>query len=173
VGSLFPKTDWDANQPLELRQQLQFTWSAWCAGMQPIFGDRGSFRTTDDREASVTGLRFDPGWGAQLFLRAGDPDEIAKQSWPWRSARGRHPRETATPEVHAAAAVLAAPPVPGVTLRLDGLDAGLSDESGELRIAQRFPPVELTLIGRGWRVHTLEKLPGSAPRYVAWLRRNP
>jgi hypothetical protein len=173
VGALFPKTDWDAAMPLKWNRAPQFTWSAWAAGKQPVFGDRGVFRSSKDRQPSVTRLRFEAGWGAQIFLRAGDPYEIAKRNWPWRKARDRHTREKSTLELNAAAAVLAAPPVPGVTLRIDGLDAGLSDESGELRIAQPFPPVELTLIGRGWRVHALEKLPGSAPRYVAWLRRNP
>lgn len=69
--------------------------------------------------------------------------------------------------------MLAAPPVPGVTLRIDGFDEGLSDADGELRIRRPFRPDRLTLIGRGWRLTALEKLPGSAPRYVAWLRRNP
>lgn len=174
VGQFFSSGGWPADRKFVLPYGLGFTWSAWAKGMQPVFGDQSDWKRSDDREVGITKVRFEPGWGAQIFLRAGDPETIARENWPWTDPRTRARSRSRDKEIDdISAAVLAAQPVPGVTLRIDGLDSAMSDAAGELRIVQYGLPVQLTLIGAGWRVTSLQKLPGDAPRYVAWLRRNP
>ena len=172
-GSLFPSGGWSAERPLVLLERTDFSWSAWSEGQQPLFGSQvGDVDGTD--ETRRIELRFDPGWGAQIVLRAGSPNDIVDEPAMWSLERPRRQgRVQERAKAPSDAAVLAAPPVPGVTLRIDGLDEGLSDAVGELRIRRPFRPDRLTLVGRGWRLTALEKLPGTAPRYVAWLRRNP
>lgn len=174
VGSFFSSAGWSASRKFVLPPVLSFTWSAWAKDMQPVFGDEKDWKRSEHREVGIAKVRFEPGWGAQIFLRAGDPETIARENWPWTDERARSRSRSRDKEIEGiSAAVLAAQPVPGVTLRVDGLDTAMSDAAGELRIVQRLPPVQVTLIGAGWRATSLQKLPGDAPRYVAWLRRNP
>jgi len=174
AGSLYPTGGWSARRPLVLPASMEFSWSAWAEGMQPVFGDHLDCRPGDDGKAT-TKLRFEPGWGVHLVLRAGTPEQITSDVGAW-SHLDSHVRAEVRPDAEnrsLEATVLAAPPVVGVTLQVDGYDEAVSDAAGEIRLRRAFEPRQLTLVGRGWRLTALEKLPGKAPRYVAWLRRNP
>jgi len=173
AGSFFPTKSSSARDMLILFESLEFSWSAWSAGKQPIFGDQRNLKADAGGTRSAK-LDFQPGWGVHLVLRAGAPTDIQSDLalWSDESLRRRTRSEDREgPSVEAA--VLAAPPIVGVTLQVDGYDEAVSDAVGEIRLRRAFEPRQLTLVGRGWRLTALEHLPGKAPRYVAWLRRNP
>lgn len=172
-GELFPSETWRTGHVLDLPKRIELAWSAWAKGMQPVFG---TYAANEDREEElVAHIAFEAGFGAQIVLRAGDPAQKPLEfASGEREKRVRQRRqEPQSVQDERIAAVLAAPPVPGIAMEIDGSPSGRSDAGGELRIRQRFTPARLTLVGRGWRLTALEKLPGNAPRYVAWLRRNP
>lgn len=180
-GQLFPPTAWDPKRALAFSGIAPFAWSAWADGMQPVFGDEKSFTSEgrqprDDEDRRAVRVAFERGYGTQIVLRAGDPaDPVAElpQAKPGVRDSVRPRRDRKGEQASVAAAILAAPPVPGVVLLIDGLPAGTSDAGGELRVAQFVKPSALKLIGRGWRATVLEKLPGGGLRYVVWLKRNP
>lgn len=173
TGSFFPAKSRGARDPLVLFEALQFSWSAWSEGKQPVFGTTQDFGEAADDTRAVK-FDFEPGWGAHIVLRAGSPSDIRSDLALWTDEKMRNRSRSEDrdgPRVEAA--VLAAPPVVGVTLQIDGYDEAVSDEAGEIRLRRAFEPRQLTLVGRGWRLTAFEHLPGKAPRYVAWLKRNP
>jgi len=163
-GVLFPSKSHPADEPFELPESIYFTWSAWAEGMQPVFGTQREFVEQSDgtRVASVAVQR---GSGFELLLRAGDPARIAQDPWPWPANAGGQDL--------AVLAALAAAPVPGVKVEIDTYAAGASDLDGSVRVSHPILPRRITLVGRGWRLCALDRLPGGEQRYVAWLRRNP
>jgi hypothetical protein len=174
-GELFPPETRKSGRVLELPRRIELSWSAWAPGMQPVFGTRAEM-TADAKDELVARIEFEAGYGAQIVLRAGDPGQKPPELAPDGETNKRVRRRRQDPESEQdrrISAILSAPPVPGVVLEIDGFPAGTSDAGGELRIRQRFAPQRLKLVGRGWRITALEKLPGKAPRYVGWMRRNP
>lgn len=163
-GDVFPVKSHPADEWFELPEKLDFTWSAWAEGMQPVFGTQRDFVEQPDgtRVASVAVQR---GSGFEILLRAGEPERIAKDPWPWP--------EKVDGQDMAVLAALAAAPVPGVKVEIDTYAAGASGLDGSVRIGHPILPQRITLVGRGWRLCALDRLSGGEQRYVAWLRRNP
>lgn len=166
VGSMFTHRELDGDGSFTLARSADVHWSAWADGCAPRFGDERDLRAIDPRIANGASLtaeaRLQPGWGAQLLLRRGDPAEIEADPWPWRAGGSVHDR--------AILAALAAPPVPGVRCLVDGFGDAASDENGEVQLATSAMPVRLALRAEGWRLVALDAIEGPGVRYVVWLK---
>lgn len=166
AGSMFTLRELDGDGSFTLARNGEVRWSAWAGGCAPRFGDERDLRAIDPRIANgaskAAEVRLQPGWGAQLLLRRGDPTEIEADPWPWRAGGGVNDR--------AVLAALAAPPVPGVRCQVDGFGDAASDENGEVQLTTSAMPVRLTLRAEGWRLVALDALEGPGVRYVVWLK---
>ncbi len=164
-GGLF--TAWSVHSGvLALRRDNDCRWIVWRSGSAPVFGGPTDFQELEDGTRAAT-VRLEPGWGAQLLLRAGDPEAIARDPWPWA------PEDVRAHGGVTELGALGAPPLAGVELWIDGVRAGESDAAGELCLRHPILPRRLTLRCDGWRVCALQKLPDAGQRYVVWMKRAP
>ncbi len=144
--------------------EIELEWMVARAGYASAFGDENAFTTEEG--ARVARAVLWPGWGAALYFRAGPRLESELDPEADRTS-------ALMSDVLGA---LASPPIPGVEVLADGVEAGTSDDHGAVRLAMDRVPLRLTLVRRHWRLTGLDRLavPGSsALRYVVWLEPDP
>jgi hypothetical protein len=162
-GNLFPREALASDAWFDAPKDARFTWSVWVPGRKPVWGDERAFARAEDG-TFVVEVRVEPGTGHEILLRAGDPEELAGQRWPWPDG---------SMQERAVRAALGGPAVERVKVWLDAFPGPQSDEFGVVRIAHPILPREVELRGRGYRLVALDPLPGAGRRYVAWLKRYP
>lgn len=147
-----------SDQPLSLAANQPLTWAVSAPGFVPSYGDENDFhQESGDRVARV---RLSPGWGATLLLRDRGGLLYGDGNPAWRDHLAPWER----------------PPVPGVTVLLDGVEVGTSDSEGMVRLAGERAPHRIELVDPDWTVFESEgfregRLTEGAPEVVVWLVR--
>jgi len=167
-GGILETCDYASNTTrwkLPDKSPLRFT--VWAPGFAPTCGTEADFR--DENGERIAKVELDPGWGAVLHFRSGNPNTFAEDPGPW--AGWTFP--AASHRVGQAA-----PPIPGVGVEVNGKLVGHSDEEGMIRIAARKRPSLLVLDSPGWKVCATQKVGTSTfrevsfpYRYLVWMER--
>src|SRR5881394_2776066 len=73
-GAVFDAAVYERRRRFAIPVDAPIEWAAWQFGCAPQFGTDANFKDVDGGRVS-TG-EFAPGWGAEIFFRAGKPSGI-------------------------------------------------------------------------------------------------
>jgi hypothetical protein len=165
-GSVFDAAMYRRDRRMWLPAGAPLEWAAWHPGYAPQFGTSSDFKDVDG--SLVASVDLAPGWGAEIFFRAGKPSGIAPKSaggFDARSVIGAVGCELFT-----------APPIADVGVIADREKAAESDAEGAVRLSLPKMPRRLSLRCPGWHLTRLQFLPlkqgVAVESYLAWMERD-
>jgi hypothetical protein len=159
-GSVFGRPARSTGGGFDLIRDAPLNWCIFRDGFAPAFGDERSFVEEDKRK--VAHVKLARGWGASLLFRAGNPSEFESDPWPWN--------HYTFPAAAKLVGPLAASPLPGMRVEVDGNVVATSDEEGEARLQLDAMPPLLTLRSEGWKMVAVQPAQ-LGPQYLVWMDR--
>lgn len=145
-------------------------WTVWAPGYAPVRGTEADLVERDGERIAAVALQ--PGWGALLYFRAGNPGTFLENAGPWGEPwhSGRFPTWSR------GLGAWAAPPLANVRVDVEGEAVARSDAEGCALFALPTRPERLSIVSPGWRIAGIEPVSFREEgdlrhRHIVWMER--